>query len=785
MTAGMLAFVVGLVVVLNLPVITGAWVLPGVAILAVLVVIPRPMPRFFGWLGVGVIWGAGALALMQEARPPRDLVPADVTVTGEIVGLIERDSERTRFRFRPQAITPYPSGRRLPRHIRVNWYGTGGDAVAPGERWRLSLRMERPRGLMNPVPFDYERYLSARRVDAEAYVRNGGVSERLGSRDDGLRGWRASIADTLIQHAPAQAGTAVWRAITVGDRRGLDDAAWETLRETGTAHLVAISGLHVGLVAALGWLAGRGAVRVVPRLGLWLPAQLLGGIVAIAAGGVYAHLAGWAMPTMRALAMLVLVAAAIMARRWWSPMQVLAVAMAAMAAVYPWRLLSAGFWLSFGAVALIMVGIKTAPIGTGRLALMLRLQCLLSLGMAVLTLGFFGQAAWLSLPVNLIAIPVFSLVLVPLSLITALVVVSAPGTVIAHVSAGTVSAVLDAVMAVLARIGALGGAIEPAMAGQLALALAITLAGGFLRGLIPLPVSILAGTALAVPVFLPPSVERLRLTVLEVGQGTAAVVAMPDYTLVYDTGPAWGDTSAARFSLWPYLESRGRRFVDDVVVSHRDRDHAGGLPLLRDRLDYTRLLVGEGAGPSSQSCHAGQSWQRGAATFRILWPPRDRDLAGNASSCVLLIEIAGQRLLLTGDIGAAQEASIVEQLDSPVDAILVPHHGSADASSPVFVRAVSPDVAIISSGYNNAYGLPDPAIVQRYRCQGARVLTTGRHGAVTVTIRPGGERMVSTHRREARRFYHEGLRQVAFPGPEAIEYDPTPKKIPDCQRGAR
>ncbi len=784
MTAGMLAFVGGLVISLNVPVGIAAWLLPALAMLTVLVVSPVGLARPMGWLGVGVLWGAGALALMQGARPPRDSTPADVTVTGEIAGLVERDGERTRFELQPHEISPYPPGRRLPRSIRVSWYGEDRGNVTPGEHWRLALRLERPRGLMNPVPFDYERYLSARRIDAEAYVRDAAASQRLDG-GNALAGMRARIADALMRHAEDQMGTAVWRAITVGDRRGLDDAAWETLRQTGTAHLVAISGLHIGLVAGIGWLAGRWIVRALPRLSVWLPAPWLGAVIAIATAGAYAQLAGWALPTLRALVMLVLVAVAVMARRRWSLMRLLAFAMAAIAAAHPWSLLSAGFWLSFGAVGLILVGIKTAPVGTGRTALMLRLQCLLSLGMAVLTLCFFGQAAWLSLPVNLIAIPVFSLVLVPLSLITALVVMTFPGTLVAHVGGRTTSALLQGSMDSLTRVAELGGAIEPATAGSLALALMVVLVGVFLRGLMPLPVTVGVGLALMMPTVLPTSGISLRLTVLEVGQGTAAVVAMPGYTLVYDTGPAWGDSSAARFSLWPYLKARGRRRVDHVIISHDDRDHAGGWPLLRERLDYQRILVGEEASRGEERCHAGQRWQRGPATFRVLWPPRAKDLSGNASSCVLLIEIAGQRLLLTGDIGREQEAKIADRLNQPVDAMLVPHHGSGDASSSPFVEAVAPAIAIVSSGYNNAYGLPDPDIVRRYRCRGARVLTTGRHGAVTVTVDAEGARVVTAQRGAARRFYHEGLRQTAFQGPEPIEYDPRPNNIRACQQGAR
>lgn len=778
----MLAFVIGLVLTLNSPVEPGATLLPAVAALAVLVAAPGGRARWVGWLGVGVIWGAAALAIMHEARPPRTLAPRDVSVTGSIVGLVEGDEERTRFLLHPETIEPYPEGHRLPHLIRLNWYGADKD-VSAGQRWRFPIRLERPRGLLNPVPFDYERYLAANRIDAEGYVRDDAAAHRLAAAGavEGVRSW---LADRLQQHTVAHSGSAVLRAITVGDRRGFDDELWEIFRSTGTAHLVAISGLHIGLAAGVGWLVGGRLVRLWPWLHRRVPSRFVGALMAVTIGAVYAQLAGWSMPTVRALTMLILVVGGVLARRWWSPWRIGVTAMAGLAAVDPWGLLAPGFWLSFGAVGLILIAMHGLPIATSRIGVLVRLQALLAAGMGILTLVFFGQAAWLSLPVNLIAVPVFSLVLVPAALVSAVVVALLPGTTVAGMIAGAVAHGLEAAVRGLAVASETAGPIEPGPGVALAAALAVALAGLLLRGVVPLPASAFVAAGLLIPPPGPAS-DPLRVQILEVGQGLSVVVETPEHTLVYDTGPAWGDTAAARFSLLPYLREHGRTRIDDLIISHRDEDHAGGRSLLASETTIERVFAGGAPASGSRRCEAGYRWRRGGVTFRFLWPPPGSDETGNAGSCVLLVTFADQRILITGDIGRAQEARVRERLRGPVDVLVVPHHGSDDASSEAFVAATRPELAVIATGYGNAYGLPDDRVVTRYRCRGARVLTTAIHGAISLRFDRTGQWRHESRRRDARRFYHEGLRRPAFHGPELIEYDPRRTGIPACRTGTR
>jgi competence protein ComEC len=737
-----------------------AW-LAGPALLVLVVLLPlcvltdSPL-RWLGQAGLGAVVVLVQLAFALEQRPPPSMQGRDLELVGQVVDLVESEPGRHRFRVVPDVIRPWPAQVPLPGLIRLTQYG-GDVAPGAGERWRWTVRIKRPRGFRNPVDFDYESWLAAQHVDATGYVRGDPAPQRL-TTGRGLPHWRAAISARLAESLPPGDATAVIQALVVGDRRGFDDRLWNVFRDTGTSHLMAISGLHIGLVAGLLGLLANLAWRIAPTALLQRPRRDVALLAGFAGALVYAALAGFSVSTLRALVMVGVACAALACRRRVSGFGILLLTASLVLASDPRAALSVGFWLSFSAVALILA-VSVGRHRESRLIELVRIQWAVGIGMLPLTLAIFGSVSWTGLGVNLLAIPLFSLIVVPAALLGTLLLGLWP-----LLGTGLLAAVhhlLGWILAALERAAqadALFDLAEPlrGLPGWLPVGLAVLLVVGGWR---PWIMAGLAALALAVGLLHPlqTPVPALRMIVFEVGQGTAVLVEAGGRRLLFDTGPGWSSgASAAAFTLVPYFEEQGIRRLDRVIVSHDDRDHSGGLGAVLDAVRVSHLSSGEPlAAAAARRCHAGQSWRWGAVEFRLLWPPRESELVGNGSSCVLEIRVGGRRLLLTGDIEAEAERVIAGTLDGPVDVLLVPHHGSASSSTPALLARARPRVAVIPVGHRNAYGFPDAAVLRRYHELGAAVYRTGRDGAVIVDVAADGCLTVTGWRAATWRLHHE------------------------------
>jgi len=235
-----------------------------------------------------------------------------------------------------------------------------------------------------------------------------------------------------------------------------------------------------------------------------------------------------------------------------------------------------------------------------------------------------------------------------------------------------------------------------------------------------------------------PQPGEVELLVMDVGQGLAVWVRTHRHRLLYDAGPAAdGGFDAGERVVVPTLHALGEDGLDRVLLSHGDRDHAGGMPAVRRAFAEPPLLAPAGAVPGAAwPCHGGEAWRWDGVAFTVLHPAAGTRYAGNASSCVLRIQTDHGALLLTGDIGANEEAQLLAS--SPgllrADVALVAHHGSAGSSSAAWVRAVSPRLALVSSGHGNRFGHPRGEVVQRWRLAGAEVLGTADSGALRVWL---------------------------------------------------
>ncbi len=547
---------------------------------------------------------------------------------------------------------------------------------------------------------------------------------------------------------------------------------WSVFAATGVGHLVSISGLHItmvaGLFAALVNFLWRRSFFTAAELPLKLPAQKAAALAGALAALFYVALSGFGVPAQRTLTMLCVVALAAWRARSTPVSQVLALALVVVILFDPWAVLWPGFWLSFGAVAVILYAgagraAQLRPQSGWRTALQgaLRTQWAVSVGLVPLTLLLFSQVSLISPLANALAIPAISFVVTPLALLGSVLPAPLHGWLL-----GLAHGVLALLAAWLEWLASWPWArySAPAPDGWLfALALAGTAWMLAPRGWPHRA----AGLLLWLPLLLnPPSAPRqgLVLTAFDVGQGMAVLVETAQHRLLYDTGP-WYSPEADGGSrvLLPYLKGRGIAALDTLVISHNDNDHSGGaLSVLRalqvqttfSSLDWRSPIVA--AASHHQRCVAGQAWEWDGVRFEMLHPDAAiYQSAGkpNARSCTLKISHGGHALLLPGDIESAQEAALLAQAgDLRADILLAPHHGSGTSSTPAFLAAVQPQLAIFQVGYRNRYRHPKPEVYARYAESGVQRLRTDEAGAVQVAL--DDRLQTSTWREQAKRYWH-------------------------------
>jgi competence protein ComEC len=656
----------------------------------------------------------------------------------------------------------------------------GIPALQPGERWRLPVRLQRPHGSAAPGAFDYEAWLLERDLRATGYVRGAGgrLAGEGGGFMCGVHRLRARIRQQFAAALPQAPYLGILTALAIGDQSAITPEQWEILRRTGVQHLVAISGLHVSLAAlAAGGLCAA-LWRRAPGLALRCPARHAGAAAGLAAAGVYALLAGLGIPVRRALVMLLVVTISLAARRGTSARNTLALALAAVLIVDPWATLAAGFWLSFGAVAVILLLARgrVAPVRGWRAAA--RLQLAITLATAPALVVLFQGFSLASPVANAFAIALVSFAIAPLVLLAALW--PADGLLeLAHI-------LLAWMMTALQWLAALPFALceRPLpppwlFAAALAAVMLTILPRGTPARLAAL--ALLGGFLLWQPAR--PRPGEFNAAVLDVGQGLAVHVQTARHDVLYDSGPLYGSAiDAGERVVTPYLRALGVGRLDAVMISHDDADHAGGLESVRARVEVGEIFAGRGGdaesasgsasipehvhatprglpvhGVQGVSCVSGLRWRWDGVDFAVLAPdelPPGR--RGNAQSCVLRISGAGgASLLLTGDIGRGGEEDLTRRYGAALasTAVVVAHHGSRSSSSSAFVATVRPQAAIFSAGYRNRYGHPHPQVLARWEAAGARNLRTDSGG--TILLETGGAEMKIAGWREIRpRYWH-------------------------------
>ncbi|VAX07253.1 DNA internalization-related competence protein ComEC/Rec2 [hydrothermal vent metagenome] len=760
MISAIITFTAGILVLQSqpeLPNVVWGWLVP--FCLSFLIIQRLRIPMCFC---LGFLWAMlhGQWMLTSELEP--SLEGKDVRIEGLVVSLPEQDGRRTRFLFEVEKLELEGKAYSSPGKVRLGWYQEAPELIV-GERWQLLARLKRPHGFMNPGGFDYAGWLFQEDIRATGYVRAASLNERLTESTAVfvLQRLRQNIRSKLFNTVPNHAVAAILVALVIGDRSGLERDQWQVFTRTGTNHLIAISGLHIGIIAGLAFFIVRWLWSRHTRLSLWLPTPQAAAIGALVAALFYAAMAGFAVPTQRALIMLSVVMGGLLLRHQQRPSQGMAIALLVVVLVDPLAVLSAGFWLSFAAVAVILFGISGRVSNDSLWQKWGQVQWVVAVGLMPILVAWGMQVSLLAPVVNLVAVPLFTLLIVPTALLGSMLLLVSDA--LGGPLLWPIAWLLDSGIKLLALIadwpfaswnqsGISHLAWLSAGVGVLLLLAPSGLPGRWLGGIFLLPMLFVQPKT--------PESGEVWFSLLDVGQGLSAVIRTQHHTLVFDAGARFSKNfNAGSAVVAPFLREMGVNYVDRLVLSNADNDHAGGGLSLSQQIMVQQVVSGESDEidwAAALPCNDRMQWEWDGVRFSFLHPTPQGGWRGNNASCVLLVENAAGRILLPGDIEKEVEAWLVQNAPKHLaaDLVQVPHHGSMTSSTTAFVQAVSPEYALVPVGYRNRYRFPRPEVVRRWQAEGATVLETSEHGAISFRLHPNeGISGPHIYRESARRYW--------------------------------
>ena len=712
----------------------------------------------------GLVWGNSVYhhALDQRITDRND--GGTHEILGTVIGIPHQGVQRIRFDFLILEADRQTGADWVGRTVRLRWYESP-NVLTPGDQWKLKVKLRPPRGYRNQHGFDYERFLLENGIRATGYVREG--TKYSGSPRDlftAVDRFRLDFRNHLSSSA-ILVNKQMLTALAVGERSGLDRAQRSLLRESGLSHLVAISGLHIGLAALFAFSLAAGSCRLFARCCSFIPARHAGVVAGIVTALVYSLVAGLPISTVRALIMVLIGGILLLASTRSSLDTLLAASMFLVAAAFPLRVASPGFWLSFSAVWLIyrfvsqksrgrVEGLGT-PVGNTRkfvsaairYALTIgKLQLVLLAGMAPLLLFIFGEVPLASPLTNFVAVPIFGVLVVPSVLIALGVYAAGLPELVGWVLTPADKSIsytlwlahfLSADLFPSIRLKPVAGALIVIGFGVVGVFwLKARQLGGLLIGM-----GLLWGGSL-----FQDSVSlrdgEFEITTLDVGQGLAMVVSTRTRVLVYDFGPRFGKFSLGEAVVLPHLLGEGHRQIDLAVVSHGANDHAGGFRAVLAQFPIKEVFSGEPGSVPGVDCHLGVDapwvWDGVRFSFLKSLPTKIRD--ANDLSCVLSIQGQYASALLTGDIETPSEQVLVGHYGQGLqtDLLQIPHHGSKTSSTKNFLRRTAPRHAVLSRGRQNRFNHPASEVVKRYERQQARIWDTAVDGQVTFLSLRGG-----------------------------------------------
>ena len=721
-----------------------------------------PRYRFLILLAASFLWAGLFIQQTLNSRLASDFDGRILQISGVIAELPEQRAESVRFLLKPDFIEGYSLS--LPRLIRLSWYHTRQN-LKVGERWQLQVKLRIPSGYQNPGGFDYERWLFVKGIGATGYVKSSRFNRRTGrSSLSVIDRWRSRIKQGIDDTCSDCDNNGLIKALAIGYRADIDPGHRQVLQDTGTAHLLAISGLHIGIVSALFFFIGRLLWQLgCYRLGYNRP--LFSAALAIAAALLYAALAGFALPTLRALIMLMVIFLAFNFRTGINLLNSIAIAVIVILIFDPLSVGSSSFWLSISALLLIAFAQYLMAHQRCRWKQVLTLQLLFSLLFIPISIALFDQLNPASFVANIVAIPLVSLVIVPLGMLGSLVTgFDLPiANWLFKASDLLLGLLLDYLELLLnSGLAAIqGGGIPLMVLGLSTLGLVILMMPAGFPGKKP------AVLLMVLPLLWQRTeleAGSYKMTVLDVGMGTSVVVETRHHSLVYDFGPGNAQGfSAAQWVLEPYLRQQGISDLDMLIISHVDADHSGGFYSYVNTYDPAKLVSGTPAevkrkfalAAPIRSCHEHSIWHWDGVLFEFLSLPAGQATnSSNNRSCVLRIS-GWHSSLLAGDIESEQELALVETMSEklPAAVLVVPHHGSTTSSTPEFLKHVKPEYSLFTVGKNNRWGFPKAKILENYRVIGSRVFRTDLQGAISVYSNQAGLEVEGYRQRRAKIWY--------------------------------
>jgi competence protein ComEC len=663
----------------------------------------------------------------------------------------------------------------VPRHIMLSTYIDKKHeplVLHAGERWQLTVRLKQPHGTSNPYNFDFEAWALELNLRAMGYVNNKGDNHRVDEHVFSPGYTIERIREAVRTHFQQVLGKApyigVLGALAIGDQDSITPAQWQVFTRTGVNHLMSISGLHITMLAGFAyafcyWLWRRSA-----HLTLLIPARKVAAIIGFLVALGYALLAGYGVPAQRTVYMLATVAIALWSSRNIAPSQLLAIALLVVTLFDPWAVLSPGFWLSYGAVALIFFITANRLSTGGWLIEYARVQWAMSIGLIPLLLAMFQQISLVSPLANIFAIPLVSFIVVPLTLLGALL----PFDWLLQLAHQSMSICMFALEwlnslpdAVWTQHAPPAWCIVVGMFGILWILLPSGFPARWLGALMLLPMFFITPET--------PPYGALRMLVFDVGQGLAVSIQTQNHALLFDTGPDFnGEANSGNRILVPALRGLGIAQLDGLILSHNDLDHTGGAASVLQAMpiswvDSSLESDNEILQPvhDSRRCVDGQNWDWDGVHFEILHPSRasyrQDNISTNNLGCVLRVSSGTQIILLAADIEKASEKRLLKlHADKlPATLLVVPHHGSKTSSTPDFVQKVHPRFAIFTVGYRNKFHHPKPEVVERYSDIGSELFRSDEDGAIIVQMN-AVDLTLERYRKSHARYWYQTLSGV-------------------------